>query len=142
MSYASIVPEVIIGAGLCTILPPNYREVAFSEAGVSAPEVSAVLCRSMADRFDVVGVRIKDEGPIVARMVLRAKPRTTVVAPARRDGRLVEGINGGALGGEGEGEGEGDVEGLAYLALGDPELRLAPLPKSCRQGAGGCMISS
>jgi hypothetical protein len=92
----------------------------------------------MADRFDVVGVRIKDEGPIVARMVLRAKPRTTVVAPARRDGRLVEGINGGALGGEGE----GDVEGLAYLALGDPELRLAPLPKSCRQGAGGCMISS
>src|SRR5215204_5167663 len=45
-------------------------------------DVSDFFCRSMADRFDVVAVRIEDEGPIVARMVLGTKPGTTVVAPA------------------------------------------------------------
>jgi len=34
----------------------------------------------MADRFDVVAVRIEDEGPKVARVVLGAKPGTAVVA--------------------------------------------------------------
>ena len=51
----------------------------------------------MADRFDVVAVWIDDEGPIVARMVLWSKPGTAVVAPTRRHGRLMEGINSGAL---------------------------------------------
>jgi hypothetical protein len=36
----------------------------------------------MADRFDVVAVRIEDEAPKVGRMVLGAKPETAVVAPA------------------------------------------------------------
>ena len=61
----------------------------------------------MADRFNVVAVRIEDEGSIVAWMVLGAKPGTAVVAPTRRDGRLMEGINGGALSG-----GERDMKGL------------------------------
>jgi hypothetical protein len=61
----------------------------------------------MADRFDVVAVRIEDEGPIVARMVLRAKPGAAV-APTPRDSRLMEGINGGAVIGS-----KRDVEGLA-----------------------------
>ena len=47
----------------------------------------------MADRFNVVAVRIEDEGSIVARMILGAKPRTAVFAPTRRHGRLMEGIN-------------------------------------------------
>jgi hypothetical protein len=64
----------------------------------------------MADRFDVVAVRIEDEGPIVAWMVLGAKPGTTVVAPARRDGRLMEGINSGAVIGS-----KRDMEGLPWL---------------------------
>jgi len=51
----------------------------------------------MADRLDVVAVRIEDESPIVARMVLGPKPRTTAVAPTRRYGHLMEGINSGAL---------------------------------------------
>jgi hypothetical protein len=78
----------------------------------------------MADRFNVVAVRIEDEGSIVARMVLGAKPRTAIVAPTRREGRLMEGINGGAVVG-----GERDMEGLAWLALADPEVRPAPPPE-------------
>ena len=78
----------------------------------------------MADGFDVVAVRIKDEGPIVARVVLGPEPGTTVVAPARRDGRLVEGLHARAVG-----SGEGDVDGVAWLALADPEVRLARAPR-------------
>src|SRR5215211_6055173 len=85
----------------------------------------------MADRFNVVAVRIEDEGSIVAWMVLRAKPRTAVVAPTRRHGRLMEGINGKAVIGS-----KRDVEGLTWLALADPEVRLAPPPEPCCRDAG------
>jgi hypothetical protein len=85
----------------------------------------------MADRFDVVAVRIEDEGPIVARMVLRAKPRIAVIAPTCRHGRLMEAINSGALIGS-----KRDVEGLARLALADPEVGLAPPSESRRTDAG------
>jgi hypothetical protein len=85
----------------------------------------------MADRFDVVAVRIEDEGPIVARMILRAKPRTAVVAPTRRDGRLMEGINGETVIGS-----KRDVEGLARLALADPEVRLSPPSETRCRDAG------
>ena len=76
----------------------------------------------MADRFDVVAIRIEDEGRIVALMVLRAKPGTTVVASARCECLLVEGIHAGAVGG-----GERDVDGLARIILADPEVRLKGL---------------
>src|SRR5918998_1217077 len=85
----------------------------------------------MADRFGVVAVRIKYEGPVVVRVVLGAKPGTTVVAPARHDGFLVERVYGGAVVG-----GKRDVEGLAWLALDDPEVRLARAPESRRVDAG------
>src|SRR5215208_162315 len=85
----------------------------------------------MADRFDVVAVRIQDEGPKVARMVLGAKPGTTVVAPARRDGRLVEGLHCRTVVGD-----EGHVDGVARLALEDPEVRLARAPEPCGSVAG------
>jgi hypothetical protein len=85
----------------------------------------------MADRFNVVAVRIEDIGPIVVPMVLGAKPRTAVVAPTRRHGRLMEGINSGAVIGS-----KRDVEGLAWLALADPEVRLAPPPESRCRNAG------
>src|SRR5215212_11109554 len=85
----------------------------------------------MADRFDVVAVSIENEGPIVARMVLRSKPGTAVVAPTRRYGRLMEGINGSAVIGS-----KRDMEGLAWLALADPEVRLAPPPEPCCRDAG------
>src|ERR687889_14035 len=78
----------------------------------------------MADRFNVVAVGRKDEAPIVARWVRGAKPRTAVVAPTRRHGRLMVGVNNGALIGS-----KRDVEGLAWLALADPEIRLAPPPE-------------
>src|SRR5215216_7840643 len=64
-------------------------------------------------------------------MILGAKPRTAVVAPTRRHGRLMEGINSGALIGS-----KRDVEGLARLALADPEIRLAPPPEPRCRDAG------
>jgi hypothetical protein len=73
----------------------------------------------MADRFDVVAVWIEDVGPVVGRVVLGAKPGTTVVAPVHRDSPLVEGIHGG----------ERDVDGVARHTLSDPEVRVAQLPE-------------
>src|SRR5215204_4063240 len=64
-------------------------------------------------------------------MVLRAKPRTAVVAPTRRYGRLMEGANGKAVIGS-----KRDVEGLARLALADPEVGLAPPPEPRRRDTG------
>jgi hypothetical protein len=90
----------------------------------------------MTDCFDVVAVRIEDEGSIVAWMVLGAKPRTTVVAPTRRDGRLMESINGETVIGS-----KGDMEGLTWLALTDPEIRFAHSPNPAAETLGS-MISS
>jgi hypothetical protein len=73
----------------------------------------------MADCFDVVAIRIEDEGPIVARMVLRAKPRTAVVAPTRRHCRLMEASTVKRLS-------AANAMWKAWLALADPEVRLAP----------------
>jgi hypothetical protein len=85
----------------------------------------------MADRFDVVALRIEDLGSIVARMVLGSRPRTAVVAPTRRHGRLMEGINSGAVICS-----KRDVESLSWLAVADPELRLAPPPEPRHRDAG------
>ena len=91
----------------------------------------------MADRFDVVAVRIKYKGPKVGRMVLGAKPPTTVVAPARRDGRLVESLHCRTVVGD-----EGHVDcGVARLALDDPEVRLARVPEPCDSVAGSRISS-
>src|SRR5215207_3961047 len=106
------------------ILLPRTRETKGSG-------ILGFLFWPMADRFDVVAVRIEDEGPIVARMVLRTKPRSAVVAPTRRHGRLMESINGEAVIGS-----KRDVEGLTWLALADPEVRLAPPPEPCRIDTG------
>ena len=67
----------------------------------------------MADRFDVVAIWIEDEGPVVARVVFGPEPGTTVVAPARRDGRLVEGLHARAAGSD---EGDVDIE-IAMIRL-------------------------
>src|SRR5688572_29664008 len=84
----------------------------------------------MADRFYVVSVRIEDESPVVARMVVGTKPGAAVVAPARSYSCLVEGIDGGAVL-----DGEGDVEGSAHLALAYPEVGLTPQPETRCKGS-------
>src|SRR5215210_248801 len=85
----------------------------------------------MADRFYIVAVRIKDKGPIVGRMVLGTKPGTAVVAPARRDGRLVKSLHPRTVVGD-----EGYMHGVARLALENPEVRLARAPEPCSSVAG------
>src|SRR5215210_8667975 len=85
----------------------------------------------MADRFYIVAVRIKDEGPIVGRMVLGTKPGTAVVAPARRGGRLVKSLHPRTVVGD-----EGYMYGVARLALENPEVRLARAPEPCGSVAG------
>ena len=67
------------------------------------------------------------EGAVVRRVVLLAEARRAVVAPAGCNRRVVEGIDGGAVGTD-----ERDVRAACDggLTLGDPELRLlAGLPK-------------
>ncbi|MCD6053642.1 MAG: hypothetical protein K0Q96_834 [Rubrobacteraceae bacterium] len=64
-------------------------------------------------------------------MVLGAEPGTAVVAPARHDGRLVKGVDGGAVV-----CGERDVDGVARIAPGDPEVRLASPPEPRCRDAG------
>ena len=80
----------------------------------------------MAERFDVVAVRIEDEGPKVGRMVLGAKPPTTVVAPTRRDGRLVKGLHCRTVVGV-----EGHAVYVTRLALEAPAVRLARASEPC-----------
>ena len=65
-------------------------------------------------------------------MVLGAKPSTTVVGPAGRDGRLVESLHCRTVVGD-----EGHVDGgVARLALEDPEVRLARVPEPYDSVAG------
>ena len=82
----------------------------------------------MADRFNVVAVRIDDEGAIVARMVLGAKPRTAVVTPTRRHGRL--------RGRHQRWRAHRQQTRCGGLALADPEVRLASPPESRCRDAG------
>ena len=63
----------------------------------------------MVDGFDVVAVRIEDEGGIVARMIA-AFPGSSVVAPARGDGCCIERIDRGSAA-----RLEGEVGSAAYL---------------------------
>jgi hypothetical protein len=51
--------------------------------------------------------------------------------PARRDGRLVKGVDGGAVV-----CGERDVDGVTRAAAGDPEVRFAPRPNSAAETLG------
>lgn len=60
-------------------------------------------------------------------MVLGTKPGTAIVVPTRRDSRLMEGINSGAVIGS-----KRDVEGLPWLALADSQN----LPSTHRNGRG------
>jgi hypothetical protein len=90
----------------------------------------------MADRFDVVAVRIEDECPVVARVVVGTKPGTTVVTPARRHGFFVEGVNGDAVLGS-----ECDVEGLACLALPIQKSGLPRRPNPAAEALGSMSSS-
>jgi hypothetical protein len=84
----------------------------------------------MADRFDVVAVRIEDEGPIVVPMALRSKPRTAVVSPTRPDGRLMEKASTVAR------SSAANAIWRALLALADPEVRLARPSEPRHRDAG------
>jgi hypothetical protein len=110
---------------------PTSENSTSTHPGNKTSGILGFLLWHMADRFDVVALKIEDEGSIVARMVLGAKPRNAVVAPTRRHGRLMEGINGCALIGS-----KRDVEGLSWLTLADPEVRLAPPPEPRCRDAG------
>jgi hypothetical protein len=47
----------------------------------------------VANHFDVVPVRTKDEGCIVVRVVLRAQTRRTIVCATRLESRAIEGFD-------------------------------------------------
>src|SRR6185312_11451792 len=47
----------------------------------------------VADCFDIVAVRIEDEGAVIIRVVMRSETRTAIAAAADCYGRLVEGVH-------------------------------------------------
>ena len=92
-----------------------------SMSAARAGDATQPLAGVVADRLHVVAVRIEHEGAVVALVVGGPQARGAVVDAARRDCRLVEGIDG-----LGVRRGEGDVCGGARDApLADPQVRHA-----------------
>src|SRR5688572_33420718 len=83
------------------------------------------LLRFVANRFDVVSVRIEDEGTVVGRVILGAQAWRTIVPALGGCGFLVKGIDHRAIV-----AGEGDVQRRAGRALLDPEVRFARAPEA------------
>src|SRR3954453_16451535 len=59
--------------------------------GCASRDGSGLRC--VANHFDVVPIRADDESCIIARMVLRAQTRRTVVLAARRERCAMEGFD-------------------------------------------------
>src|ERR1700730_5477022 len=78
------------------------------------------LRRVVANRLDVVAVRVDYERPVIVGMIFLSHPRSTVVASTGSQCGLVERIDDLAIGG-----GEGHVHGFERRSLGDPEIRFA-----------------
>src|SRR4051794_26604607 len=77
------------------------------------------LARRVADRLDVVAVRVEDEGAVVSRVIVGAYAGGAIVLAAGGEGGGVEGVHRRAVG-----RGEGHVGGgLAPAAAADPEER-------------------
>src|SRR5215207_7030151 len=104
-------PRTLLGTS-CSLLPLSGRRV--------------------ADRLDVVAVRIEHERPVVVRVVELAHARLADVSPTRRQGGRVEGVDGFAVLGR-----ERHVHAAARppIAPGDPEERKSS-PRPPTSGAG------
>src|SRR5512145_688883 len=83
--------------------------------------------RRVADRLDVVSVRIDDEGPVIVSVIFRPETWRAVILSARRERRLVEGAH---LGAAARGEGEMNRPRARHAAPAEPELRTALAPHS------------
>ena len=75
----------------------------------------------MVDGLDIVAVGVKDKGAVIAGVVMRPQARRAIVAPARRQRRLVKGIDRGPVG-----RGKGDMAiARGRRRRSDPEKRHA-----------------
>src|ERR1700683_2757211 len=74
----------------------------------------------MAHRLDVVAVAIDDEGAVVVRMILRPKPRRSVVASTSRNCRIIKRLNRSAIRCR-----ESYMAARPGFARGNPEIRSA-----------------
>src|ERR1700730_13810630 len=80
----------------------------------------------MADRLDVVTVRVEDESTVIARVIVSTDAGRAIVAAAGFQGRVIEGANLRAALGD-----ERDVDvGRRIAPSGEPELRLAVLAEA------------
>src|SRR6185369_1539099 len=77
--------------------------------------------RPVADRFDIIAVRIENEGAVIGRMILRPQARCAVVGAAGGHGGTMEGIDRGPVLGR-----KGHMQ-MAFQPFrsGDPEEGLA-----------------
>jgi len=82
--------------------------------------------RRVAHRLNIVAVRIQDEGPVILGVVLRSQPRSAIVSTTSAQRRLVERVD--PLTSIGV-ERNMDSRRVRF-ALGDPEVRLPPLPET------------
>src|ERR1700746_449475 len=91
----------------------------------------------MADGLDIVAVGVADEGAVIVLVIMRPQARRAVVAPTRRDRRLVEGIDGGAVLGM-----ESDMgRGSGRLAGSDPEVRAGVAEPGVIAMAAGLVVA-
>ena len=89
----------------------------------------------MADRFDVVPIRVQHEGAIVIRVVMQARTRRAIVAPAGGQGSMIERVDLGAgLHAEGHVQ-RRVVHRPGRGRAGDPEVRLGRLAETGNIGA-------
>ena len=88
-----------------------------------------LLGRQMANRFDVVTIRVKDERPIVVRMIMRAHSRWPVISSPGRERFGVERVHGFSIS-----AGESDMDACLTLASeADPEKGF-PVGSVARKG--------
>jgi hypothetical protein len=88
----------------------------------------------MTNRFDIVPVGVKHEGRVIIRVIMRPRPRRSVVLAAGRERCPKEGIDGGAV----FGRNRNMKRAIQSAFTADPKIRLDPVSgsKSDRRPTG------
>src|SRR5258708_23587431 len=79
---------------IAIFVPPAFNKAPVQKSPVQKKLAS---CRRVTDSLDVVTVGIEHERAVIVGMIMRADAGRAIVAPACRDGGLVERVDRGAV---------------------------------------------